>query len=166
MEISIPESQHFRNLVSIIFAMVVGVIVVGTIESLGHTIVPPPADLDMSDADQMKEYLANAPVLAMLFVIAGWAAGMFSGCLFAGIMGISKGTFCCIVYGFCFTSIVILMLVQIPSPLWFRLTGVTVLAPSAYAGWSVSKAILIRLKSIPATAAPTDESSEPEPHQG
>lgn len=146
MEISLPQSQHFRNFVAIIFAMVIGVIVVGTIESIGHTVYPPPADLDMNDADQMKEYVANLPIAALLFVVAGWAAGIFSGCLFAGIMGFRQGKFCAVVYSIIFCSVVGLMLFQIPSPVWFTLFGIIVLAPSAFAGWIVSQLILARLQ--------------------
>jgi len=146
VEISIPQSQHFRNIIAIIFAMVIGVIVVGTIESMGHAVYPPPADLDMNDADQMKEYVAKLPVAALLFVIAGWAAGIFSGCLFAGIMGFQQGKFCSVVYSIIFCSVVGLMLFQIPSPVWFTLSGIIVLAPSAFAGWVVSQLILARLQ--------------------
>ncbi len=145
MEISIPQSQHFRNLIAIIFAMVVGVIVVGTIESIGHTIYPPPADLDMNDAAQMKKYIAELPLSAMLFVIAAWAAGIFCGCLFAGVMGVAQGAFCSVVYSIIFCSVVMLMLFQIPSPVWFTIAGLVVLGPSAYAGWTVSKHLLTRL---------------------
>ncbi|MBL4884089.1 MAG: hypothetical protein JKY95_06085 [Planctomycetaceae bacterium] len=121
----------------------------GTIESIGHTFYPPPADLDMSNAEQMKKHVANLPVAAMLFVIVGWAAGIFTGCLIGGIMGIRKGRFCCLVFGLLFTLMVILMLVKIPSPIWFSIAGIVVLAPSAFLGWSISRMILIRLKSIP-----------------
>ena len=148
MEISIPESPHFRNLVAIILAMLTGVIVVGTIESIGHTVYPPPADLDMSDAEEMKKYIANIPLPAMLFVIFAWSAGIFSGCLIAGIMGVQQHTFCCAVYSLIFTTMVVLMLIMIPSPAWFSILGIVILAPSALAGWTISKWILKRLKSI------------------
>jgi len=125
---------------------VIGVIFVGTIESIGQAVYPPPADLDMNDAEQMNEYVANLPVAALLFVVAGWAVGIFSGCVFAGVMGFQQGKFCSVVYSIIFCSVVGLMLYQIPSPVWLTLSGIIVLAPSAFAGWFVSQWILARLQ--------------------
>ncbi len=145
-EVSIPQSQHFRNIVAIIFAMVTGVIVVGTIESIGHVLYPPPVGLELDTPDQMGEYIGSLPAAALLIVLAGWSTGIFSGCLLAGIIGFKQGKFCSIVYSLIFCSVVGLMLYQVPSPAWFRCSGLVLLVPSAFAGWYVSDLILIRLQ--------------------
>jgi len=160
MEIVVPESTHFRNFVAILFAMVLGVIVVGTIESIGHLAYPPPADLDMTNAEEMEKYIATVPVQAMLFVIFAWSAGIFSGCVFAGIMGAQQGTFCCLVYSLIFTSMVIAMLFMVSSPVWFSVAGLLILAPSAFAGWASAGSILTWLKSAP--VSPTPSHSNPD----
>lgn len=145
-EVSIPQSQHFRNIVAIIFAMVTGVIVVGTIESIGHVLYPPPVGLELDTPAQMGEYIGNLPAAALLIVLAGWSTGIFSGCLLAGIIGFKQGKFCSTVYSLVFCSVVGLMLYQVPSPAWFRCSGLILLVPSAFAGWYVSDLILIRLQ--------------------
>ncbi len=163
-EILIPQSQHFRNMVAILFAMVIGVIVVGTVESIGQAVYPPPADLDMNDTAQMKRYLARLPAAALLFVIGGWSAGIFCGCLFAGIMGFRQGTFCSIVYSILFCSVVGLMLYEVPLPLWFTVFGIVILAPSALAGWGLSRWTLLRFQSMELNPVSQNEmAAEPEP---
>lgn len=158
MEISIPDSPHFRNFVAILFGMVVGVIVVGTIESMGNTIYPPPVELDLGDIEQLKEYIATEPAGAMSFVLIAWSLGIFSGCLVSGIMGVKQGVLCCSVYSLIFMVVVIIILRQISYPIWFSIAGISLLVPSAFAGWAASRSILIRLGAIPRKEPKTDNS--------
>ena len=58
-------------------------------ETIGHTVIPPPDHVDLSDIDSMNAYMQEAPVAVLLFfVVLGWLLG----CLMVGglLPGYSK----------------------------------------------------------------------------
>ncbi len=147
MEISIPDSPHFRNIIAIVFGLMVSAIAVGTIEMLGHQIYPELADLDYEDDAQMRTILSNAPATALVCIIAAWTCGNFFGCFVAGVMGTEQGTFCCIVLSVIIAFLAVTMLSQIPMPKWFTFLGLVMLIPGGFAGWWLSRFTLDKLQS-------------------
>lgn len=111
-----------------IFAVVAGVVVAVTlvmlIQKLGHNLYPPPADMDVSDQEFIRNYVASLPWGPLAFVIAsymiatlvgGWTAAAIAGeapLLFAGIVGlfVLAGT--------------ISTVSLIPHPAWFTVASV------------------------------------------
>jgi len=144
MDVTLPNSPHFRNLVAILLGLTVSAIVVGSVEMLGHTLFPPPGDLELQDQEDVIRMMAEAPVGSLLFVILGWGLGLLCGCLVAGILGGEQNAFCCGVLTLMFTSVVVLMLAQVPSPAWFRFSGILVLIPSGLTGWKISQMLHAR----------------------
>jgi len=146
MDVSLPDSPHFRNLVAIVFGLTAGAIVVGSVEAVGHELYPALTELDFDDETQMEQVLFEAPASAFLWVIAAWALGICSGCLVAGVIGASQGTFCCVVLGAIFVFMAVTMLSEIPAPRWFVFFGLLTLVPGGTAGWWLSQKTLDRLR--------------------
>ena len=108
-------------------AVIVGIVVafglVAAIESLGHTLFPPPKDVNWNDPNVLRDYVQRLPLGALLFLVAAWAIATFTGgfaaariararpMLFAGIVG-----------GLVFCA-TIANLVTIPHPAWMVVTG-------------------------------------------
>lgn len=146
MEISIPDSPHFRNIIAIVFGLTATAMTVGSVEMLSHQIYPELSEIDYDDDAQMISILDEAPPLALIGVIMAWALGIGGGCLIAGILGADQGTFCCIVL----SGVVLLMAVttlnQLPAPDWFAFFGLLALVPSGFVGWWSSQRIVHKLR--------------------
>jgi len=148
MDVSLPDSPHLRNVIAILLGLMVSVIVVGTVEMVGHAVYPPPADTDLEDPEAVKELMANAPAPALMFVVAAWGLGLFAGVFVAAILGGEQAGFCVSVLSLVFLSMVVMMLVQIPSPGWFNAAGIVVLVPAGFGGWNLAQRLLNRWQAI------------------
>ena len=111
---------HVKQILFAILAVIAGILVggmvVGAVEALGHRVYPVPADLDPSDPKALGEYIAQLPAGAFLFVLLAFAFGALGGSLVASLIGgrtpgIIVGAVLCL-FGF-------LNLVMIPHPVWF-----------------------------------------------
>lgn len=121
-----------------ILAGIVGVVLAGSIimvvEMIGHTIFPPPPDLDFSDVDAMRNYVSTLPAGAFLFVIVAWFLGAFGGTLVACKIGNARAvTFACIIGGLILAGTAY-NLATIPHPLWVAILGVTGIVAGAWLG--------------------------------
>ncbi|MFN3159473.1 MAG: hypothetical protein ACE37I_09165 [Rubinisphaera brasiliensis] len=157
MDVYLPDSPHLRNVIAILLGLMVSVIVVGTVEMVGHAAYPPPAGVDLEDPEQVQEMMANAPAPALLFVIAAWGLGLFAGVFVAAILGADQAGFCVSVLSLVFLSMVVMMLVQIPSPAWFSVGGIVILVPAGFAGWNLSQRLLNSWRSQREHAAASTE---------
>ena len=112
--------SHVKQLLFAILAVIAGILVggmvVGAVEALGHRVYPVPADLNPSDPKALGEYIAQLPAGAFLFVLLAFAFGALGGALVASLIGGRTpgsivGAVLCL-FGF-------LNLVMIPHPVWF-----------------------------------------------
>lgn len=142
MDFRLPESPHFRNVVAILMGLMVSAAVVGTVEMLGQALFPTPAELDLGNAEELGTFLATAPAHFLMFVVCGWFLGIFCGCFVSGVLGGHQGVVCAMVTGLVHASMVILLLMQLPTPMWFRMAGVLVLVPGGWLGWRCSDRLL------------------------
>jgi hypothetical protein len=90
---------------------------------LGHLVYPPPADVEFSDAEQVREFIASLPAGSILFVGAAWAAGTFLGTLAGAVLSGSGPLPYAIVVGGIVLAGAATMLLIIPHPLWFTITA-------------------------------------------
>lgn len=114
-----------RNIVAAVVGIVVAAVLVMLVEKIGHTIYPPPADLDISDAEAMRDYVAGLPVGALLFVAAAWFIGATAGTCAACAIGTAKPMYIAVLVGglvFIGASVNLLMF---PHPIWFSTLGLT-----------------------------------------
>lgn len=96
------------------------------IEKIGHQLYPPPAGAGSGDMAAMKEYVAHAPFMALFFVIIGYALAAFvSGFTAAKVANDGKHTSAA-VCGVIFLCITMYMMISLPTPIWFWISGIVV----------------------------------------
>lgn len=109
-------------------AVVAGVVVQGfliwVIQSIGHSVFPPPADLDPTDIEAIRAYMSELPAGAFAFVLVSYALGALAGGFTGGrIAGRAPQMHAAFVWGLglVFSAINLAML---PHPVWFVLLNV------------------------------------------
>lgn len=61
-----------RNIGAGIAGVIVAIALVWVVEFAGHSIYPPPADLDLGNSDVMRAYIDTLPLGALLAVAIAW----------------------------------------------------------------------------------------------
>ena len=67
--------RMLKTLISILAGLVAGVPVVAIVARIGHILYPPPQGMDLTDCNVVAAMIAQMPVGALLFVVAGWVLG-------------------------------------------------------------------------------------------
>ncbi len=115
----------FRNIV----AGIVGILVAGTlvwvVEKIGHAVYPPPENLDFTDAEAMRDYVATLPVGALLFVAGAWFTGATAGTCAACAIGTARPMYLAVLIGGLLFIAASVNLLMFPHPIWFSLLGLT-----------------------------------------
>lgn len=127
-----------RNPAAAVAGLFVAFVSIYLIDKLGHSIYPPPADLDFSDPDAIRPYIATLPITALLFPMFGWFTGTFLGSVIACLIGTAKAwVFPTMVGGLIFAA-TIANLIVIPHPLWFSIISLLGIIASAWLAWMVT----------------------------
>ena len=136
-----------RDIGAAVAGLVTAFALIALIEWIGHTIYPPPSDLDFSDPVAMPIYVAQLPIQALLFPMFAWFIGTFCGTLVACTMGQARPVVFAFAIGLLVLAGTIANLILIPHPLWFSAIAVIGIIVSAWL------ALLIARKG---TASPPD----------
>ncbi len=124
-----------------IAAGIAGVIVafalVWFVENIGHSVYPPPADLDFADADAMRAYIDALPVGALLFVAGAWFLGTLGGIVTACRIGDAEPRTYTMVVGGLVLLATAANLIMIPHPAWFSIMGVVGILIAAWLGMTI-----------------------------
>ncbi len=121
-----------RNVLAGVAGIATAVAVLILLEKLGHTIYPPPADLDYSDTDAIRNYYSQLPLLALLFPMIAWIMGTFAGTLLACYVGTASTLTFAGVIGTLMLAATISNLIVVPHPLWFSIIAVVGVAGAAW----------------------------------
>ncbi len=121
-----------RNAAAFVVGVVTAFGLIWVIEKLGHTIYPPPADLDWSDPAAVRPYIATLPIFALLFPMFAWFIGTFTGSLVGSLIGTARPLLFCAVVGVLVLAATIANLIIIPHPLWFSIISVLGIVASAW----------------------------------
>ena len=120
-----------------VFAVLVGLAValalIFGIELIGHTIWPPPAELDATDPEALAAYVGTLPFGALAIVLVAWIAGAFAGATVAGRLGRVRSGRPALVVGALILAATVANLAAIPHPTWVATAGLAgiVLATAA-----------------------------------
>ena len=57
-----------RNVGAGVLGLMMGLMLVWLIQQIGHTVYPPPVDVDFGDPEAVRAYIAALPIGAILFV--------------------------------------------------------------------------------------------------
>ena len=127
-----------RNVAAALAGIVTAFVMIMLIEKLGHIIYPPPADLDVSNPDVMRPYIATLPFLALLFPMIAWVVATFSGTVVACKIGTANPLLFAATVGGLVLAGTIANLIMIKHPLWFSLVSLVAVAASAWIAARVS----------------------------
>lgn len=116
-----------RNLLAVILGVMVASVAVMGVESLGHSVYPPPPGISADDPRAVEvyaSYIKTAPFLALVFPLLAWATGAFVGGAVAAYAAAGRRTcrFGTIV-GLVFLIMGAMMMWMIPHPWWFMLAA-------------------------------------------
>jgi hypothetical protein len=125
-----------------IAAGVAGVLIAGglvwLIEMIGHSVYPVPPEVDFSDIEALRDYIAGLPIGAFLFVGGGWFLGTLAGTMAACRIGTAKPQIFAMIVGGLMLVGTAFNLAVIPHPLWFAITGVAGIIIAAWLGMTLS----------------------------
>lgn len=115
-----------RRILAVPAGLIAGIICITIVEKIGHQLYPPPAGAGSDDMVAMKNYVAQAPFMALFFVIIAYAIAAFiSGFTASKVANNGKHT-SAVVCGVIFLCITIYMMVSLPTPIWFWILGIAV----------------------------------------
>lgn len=121
-----------RNAAAALAGIVTAFVLIMLIEKLGHIIYPPPPDLDFSDPQAMRPYIATLPFLALLFPMIAWVVGTFAGTFLACKIGTANPLLFAAIVGGLVLAGTIANLIVIEHPLWFSIVSLLAVAASAW----------------------------------
>lgn len=113
-----------RKILAVIAGLVAAALMVGLVQKLGHLIYPLPAGADANDPETFKNYVENAPFLAVFFVIIAYAAGALAGGFVATKIARDSSRAPAFIVGSIMLLFSIYIMSIIPSPIWFWILGV------------------------------------------
>jgi hypothetical protein len=129
-----------RSALRSILAVVAGFVVASTVMTLvemanGRILYPELGKLaqGVTDREVIRALFAQAPVGALLVVLAGWVLGSLAGGFVAAWIGRSSPVGHAVAVGGCLTLAGIANNLMLPPPLWFWVAGLVLLVPAAVA---------------------------------
>jgi len=126
-----------KNIAAGIAGVVIAGALVWLVEMIGHSVYPPPADLDFGNPDSMRAYMATIPIGALLFVAGAWFIATLVGTLAACKIGSAKPLTFAVVVGGLMLIATAMNLVMIPHPIWFSILGVAGIVIAAWLGMTL-----------------------------
>ncbi|HUF47127.1 MAG TPA: hypothetical protein VMM93_04865, partial [Vicinamibacterales bacterium] len=122
-----------RSLAAVVAGLVAAFAVMTVVEAVGHTIYPPPPDLDPLTPEGMAAIVAHLPTGALLFVLAAYVCGGLAGGAVAGRVARGRPVEPALV-GTVLTLGALVNVITIPHPLWMSAASVAVQLPAAWLG--------------------------------
>lgn len=129
-----------RNIAATAAGLVTAFVMIALIEKLGHIIYPPPPELDFTDMEAIRPYIASLPLLALLMPIFAYFLGAFSGTLLACYAGTARPIIFAAVIGLFVLAGTIANLIWIPHPHWFSVLAVVVVVAGAWLAMQLANA--------------------------
>lgn len=72
------DADRKKNIIAVVAGIVAGIACVFVVESIGHMIYPPPADIDLTNKEDMQRLMSVMPVGAKISVTLAWLLGSFA----------------------------------------------------------------------------------------
>jgi hypothetical protein len=123
-----------RSVGGVIAGLAAGVLVIFVVEFASSKVYPLPAGVDPADTEAFKLYVAQLPLGAYLFVLAGWGAGNLSGSWVATRVGPGRSSARGIIVGVGLLVAAVSNMLMLPHPLWFWAAAFMVLTATTYLG--------------------------------
>jgi len=127
-------NRVLRSVAAVLGGIVLSGLVVLVVESIGHTIYPPPPDIDLEDPIAMATFMAQLPVGALVFVLLAWVAGPVAGGYLAARIAPYGPVLHALVVGALATAADATNILSFPHPTWLAVLGLLLPVPAAYLG--------------------------------
>lgn len=121
-----------RRILAVLAGMVTGFVLVALVESAGHTVYPPPKDIDFTDPAALNAYVRSIPLGALLFVLLAWVVGTFGGAWVAARLAGRQPMLHAGIIGALLLAASVANLIAIPHPVWFSVSAVVLVPLSAW----------------------------------
>lgn len=127
-----------RKVLSVFAGLLAGFVVVYLVELVSNALYPMPDDLDTSDVESLKAYVASLPAPAFAIVWLAHFAGAFAAGLTCVLVSRDMWRVGPIILGILLLSFGATNLVMIPHPPAFAVADVLVYIPAALLGGRVA----------------------------
>jgi hypothetical protein len=124
-----------RNIVAGLAGVLVAVGLVWITEMIGHSVYPPPPDIDFTDTEVVRRYISGLPFGAFLFVGGAWFIGTLGGTVTGCCIGNAQPWVFAMLIGALMLVSTAFNLAIIPHPLWFSVSGIAGIVVAACLGW-------------------------------
>lgn len=135
-----------RTILGILAGMVTAWLLIMVCQFASGLLYPPPPGMDLRQPEQLAAFIAQAPLAAMVLVVASWVLGAFIGGWVAAKVAREHPLFAAVMIGVLVLAGVVANNTMIPHPLWMTVLGVLLPLPAAWLG--------ARMARRPATATP------------
>ena len=126
-----------KNIAAGVAGIAIAIAIVWLIEMVGHSVYPPPPNLNFADADAMRAYTSTLPIGALLFVVGAWIVATLCGTFAACKIGTAKPVIFAGVVGGIMLIATAANLIMIPHPLWFSIFGIVGIIVAAWLGMTL-----------------------------
>ena len=131
-----------RNIIALILGLFLGGMINMLIINNGGGFIAPPEGVNPNDIESIKENMHLYTPIHFLIPFLAHAMGTFIGALITSLIAISIRMYLAIGVGFCFLIGGIMMVLMLPSPLWFNIIDLCLAyLPMGWLGWKIGSKI-------------------------
>lgn len=131
--------KRLRKFIAVATGTVSGIVTLFLIETTGHLMSPPPADININDMEAIKAYTANAPVIVFVMLIIAYALGSLLGGYIAGLLSTDKKMDNALSVGGILLGLGTFNLFSLPHPTWVIVVALIVFIPFSWIGGRLSE---------------------------
>ena len=129
-----------RNILAVIFGLIIGGFVNMTIITYGGAIIPPPDGVNPNDIESIKANMYLYQKIHFVVPFLAHALGTFVGAFIASVISSSHQLKFAIGIGCFYLMGGIMMVFMLPSPMWFNVLDLTLAyIPMGWLGWKLSE---------------------------
>lgn len=141
------------KIIGVLGGTVVALALIAIVQSIGHVVYPPPADLDIRDVEAFAAYRQTLPVAAILFVLVSYLVGAFAGPFVAGWLAGGPSLVYSALIGGVLLVLTVANLVAIPHPVWFSGLAILGIPAAAFFGGRLAPT---RVAAEPSSGSPPE----------
>ena len=131
-----------RNIIALIFGLFLGGMINMLIINNGGGFIAPPEGVNPKDIESIKENMHLYTPIHFIIPFLAHAMGTFIGALITSLIADSFRMYLAIGVGFCFLIGGIMMVLMLPSPLWFNIIDLCLAyLPMGWLGWKIGSKI-------------------------
>lgn len=120
---------------AILLGVLSGLVVIAATEWVSGKIFPAPSGLDLSDPEVLKTLIENAPMGALMMVLAGWYLGSVAGGAVTQKLLKHPTLLYSVITGAILNVSGIVNMLMIPHPAWFWGAANCLFIPGAFTGY-------------------------------